>query len=337
MNAIKSNPELYAILTVVLLIGLLAGGLWQQGAFNTATPTPTLTLIPTLTSTPAPTPTPVSEEFDGEQAYTHIVAQVDLGPRITGTEANIAAGDYFAEQLTQSGWQVEFQSFTYLDTPVRNIIARANIGQGPIILLGAHYDTRRRSDQDPGLFETPTPGANDGGSGVAVLLELARTLDQWKIENEIWLAFFDAEDNGDLDGWEWIVGSNYMAEHLEVLPQAMLLVDMVGDDNQQFYYESNSDQQLTAQVWAVAADLGYSAHFIPELRWSMWDDHIPFVRRGIPSLDIIDFDYPDWHKTTDTADKVSAESLERIGRTLEVFLETAAINALPTPTPSPSP
>lgn len=337
MNTIKSNSRLYTILAVILGLGLVMGGLWRLGIFNTFTSTPTPLPPPTLTSTPAPTPTPVSEEFDGDQSYTHVVAQMDLGPRITGTDANVFAGDYIAEQLKQFGWSVEFQAFTYQDTPARNVVGRTNVGQGPILIVGAHYDSRRRADQDPEHPNDPVPGADDGASGVAVLLELARTLDKWKIKNEIWLAFFDAEDNGDLDGWEWIVGSAYMAEQLEVTPRAMILLDMVGDQDQKFYYENNSDQGLSVKVWETAAQLGYGDHFIPMPRWSMEDDHIPFVRRGIPSLDIIDFDYPDWHKTTDTVDKVSADSLERVGRTMEVFLETAAINSVPTPTPSPSP
>jgi glutaminyl-peptide cyclotransferase len=330
MNANKPIPRSYAILAAVLIFGVLVGGLWQLGVFNTTASTPTP--IPT----PGPTATFVSEEFDADQAYTHVVAQMDLGPRITGTEASVLAGDYIAKQLQQFGWQVEFQAFSYKDTPVRNVIAKTNIGQGPVIILGAHYDSRRRADQDPEHLNDPVPGAVDGASGVAVLLELARTLDKWKIKNEIWLAFFDAEDNGDLDGWEWIVGSAYMAEQLAITPQAMILLDMVADQDQQFYYENNSNPELSAKVWETAAQLGYSDHFIPQPRWSMEDDHIPFVRRGIPSLDIIDFDYPHWHKITDTIDKISIESLGRVGRTVEVFLETVTIDSILLSTPTPS-
>jgi Zn-dependent M28 family amino/carboxypeptidase len=208
-----------------------------------------------------------------------------------------------------------------MDTPARNLIARANIGVGPIIIVGAHYDTRRRADQDEVQPEAPVPGANDGASGVAVLLELARVLDLATVPNEIWLAFFDAEDNGRLDGWEWIAGSTYMAANLTVEPESMILVDMVGDADQQFYFDNNSDVELNARVWTVAAQLGYGDHFIPLPKYTMTDDHIPFRDRGIPAIDIIDFDYPYWHTTEDTADKVSAESLERVGRTLEAVLE----------------
>jgi len=266
------------------------------------------------------------KEFSGQLAYRHVVAQVELGPRITGSEASRAAGDYFAAQLRRAGWEVEFQPFTYLNTSARNIIARVNVGQGPVILLGAHYDSRRRADQDTARPDDPVPGANDGASGAAVLLELGRSLDREQISNEIWLAFFDAEDNGGLEGWDWIQGSTYMASQLTPEQvqrmQAMLLLDMVGDADQRFYFDRNSNGELLAQVWATAARLGYADYFSPQPRWAMLDDHIPFAQRGIPAIDIIDFDYPYWHTTADTADKVSPESLERIGRTVKAFLET---------------
>jgi Zn-dependent M28 family amino/carboxypeptidase len=255
--------------------------------------------------------------FDGEAAYAHVLAQCDLGFRPTGSEAGWATGDYIIAQLEAQGWAVETQEFVYRDTPVRNIIGRA--GQGPVVILGAHYDTRRSADQeDPSV---PVLGANDGASGVAVLLELAHVLDRDRLDRQVWLAFFDAEDNGRLDGWEWCVGSSYMAAHLEVAPEAVVVVDMVGDADQQIYLEGNSDPVLQQHLWEIAATLGYTQTFISEYRWTMYDDHVPFAQRGIPAVDIIDFDYPYWHTTQDTPDKVSPESLERVGRVLEVWLE----------------
>lgn len=264
-----------------------------------------------------------SVDFDGKRAYDHVVAQANFGPRITGTPPSLETGDYILRHLKQSGWTAEFQPFTYKGTPARNVIARANVGKGPIIILGAHYDTRKRADRDKDRPTDPVPGANDGASGTAVILELSRSLDPDRVPHEIWLALFDAEDNGDLDDWGWIVGSSHMADRLgDVQPQAMILVDMVGDRFQQLYFERNSDPALSAQIWETAARLGYRQQFIPVPRWALLDDHIPFVRRNIPSVNIIDFDYPYWHTTADTADKVSAESLHRVGRTLETFLET---------------
>jgi glutaminyl-peptide cyclotransferase len=255
--------------------------------------------------------------FDGEAAYTHVMAQCDLGFRPTGSEAWQATGDYIVSYLEEQGWTVETEEFTYRDTPVRNIVGR--LGEGPIIVLGAHYDTRRSADQENPAV--PVLGANDGASGVAVLLELARTLDQDKLQNQVWLAFFDAEDNGHLDGWEWCVGSSYMAAHLEVTPEAVVVVDMIGDADQQLYLERNSNPAVQMPLWEIAATLGYTDTFVSEYRHGMLDDHIPFAQRGIPAIDIIDFDYPYWHTTQDTPEKVSAESLGRVGRVLEVWLE----------------
>jgi Zn-dependent M28 family amino/carboxypeptidase len=112
-----------------------------------------------------------------------------------------------------------------------------------------------------------------------------------------------------------------MAQNLVIRPQAVVVVDMVGDADQNIYYERNSDPELSVELWAVAADLGYSDSIIPQPRHTIIDDHLPFVEQGIPSVDMIDFDYPYWHTLEDTADKVSPTSLERVGRTLEVWLE----------------
>jgi Zn-dependent M28 family amino/carboxypeptidase len=256
-------------------------------------------------------------DFDGAVAYGHVTAQCDFGFRPTGSDAWRATGDYIIANLEEHGWEVETQEFTYRDTPVRNIVGR--LGQGPVVIVGAHYDTRRSADMEDA--SVPVMGANDGASGVAVLLELARTLDQSELKHEVWLTFFDAEDNGRLDEWEWCVGSRYMAENLAITPESVIVVDMIGDADQNIYHEQSSDPVLQARLWGIAATLGYSDTFIDEYKYAIYDDHRPFIDRGIPAVDIIDFDYPYWHTTQDTPDKVSAESLERVGRVLEVWLE----------------
>ena len=293
------NRWRWVSLVVVLLIAAGAGAVWWSGIFRPKGPA----------------------QFDGALAYTQVLRQMDFGPRITGTNGNYMAGDYILQQLRALGWTADFQPFDYMGVHARNIIARANVGRGPVVILGAHYDTRRLADRDPAHRNLPVPGADDGASGVAVLLELARSMDLKLVHNEIWLAFFDAEDDGDLNGWDWIVGSRYMADHLQLQPQAMILVDMVGYSNQQIYFDSNSDPQLSARIWATAGQLGYVQYFIPVPRYAMTDDHIPFAQKGIPAVDIIDFDYPFWHTPDDTADKLSAASLEHVGRTLEAYLE----------------
>lgn len=260
-------------------------------------------------------------QFSGEEAFKHVTAQMAFGPRPTGSAANRQTAEYIAAHLSKLGWQVEYQDFVYRGTSGRNIIAKA--GQGPVIILGAHYDTRRQADRDPSpaLRAQPVPGANDGGSGVAVLLELARVLRPERLPYEIWLAFFDAEDNGGLDGWEFIVGSTYMANNLRVRPEMVIVVDMIGDADQQIYQERTSTRALVERIWAVAAELGYGEFFIPTEKYSIIDDHTPFLRLGIPAVDLIDFDYPYWHTAQDTLDKVSPASLERVGRVLQRFLE----------------
>lgn len=290
-------------------------------SIRSPSPSPTNTAIspsPTLT-TPATIAKPL--QFDGEQAYQHVLAQEALGPRPTGSQAGWATGDYIIEQLDRLGWTVETQEFMFQGVTGRNVIGKA--GQGAVTIIGAHYDTRPVADQDPDPAnrERPILGANDGGSGVAVLLELARALDREKLDSQVWLAFFDAEDRGRLDGWPFSVGAREMAQNLVVRPQAVVVVDMVGDADQNIYYERNSNPELSAELWTIAADLGYGAHIIPQARHTIIDDHLPFVEQGIPSVDMIDFDYPYWHTLEDTSDKVSPTSLERVGRTLETWLE----------------
>ena len=189
------------------------------------------------------------------------------------------------------------------------------------VILGAHYDSRISADQDPDLNmrHLPVTGANDGASGVAVLLELARSLPQ-DLDREVWLVFFDLEDQGNQEGWEWILGSRAFADSLEGKPDAVVIIDMIGDADLNLYREANSDPQLTDQIWGLADELGYSSIFINSVKFSILDDHLPFIEKGIPAIDIIDFDYPYWHTVQDTADKVSAQSLEVIGRVLHTWL-----------------
>lgn len=268
-----------------------------------------------------PSPLMVERRFDGQEAFRHVQAQLAMGPRYPGSPGWERVQRYIRDHLIREGWAFEIQPFTAFGLSGRNLIARA--GQGPVILLGAHYDTRRRADRDPQRPQDPVPGANDGASGVAVLLELARVLDRPRLRHEVWLVFFDAEDQGELEGLPWIIGSTHFAATLTTTPTAMILVDMVGDVDPQFYYEQHSDPNLREQLWRIANELGYGEWFIPEPRWSLIDDHLPFLQRGIPAVDIIDFDYPAWHTTADTIDRISPRTLEAVGRILERFVESA--------------
>jgi Zn-dependent M28 family amino/carboxypeptidase len=254
--------------------------------------------------------------FDGERALADIKTQLDLGPRPPGSTAHSRTVKWIAAELKENGWTVEIQETTRLGHPVRNIIAKRGRGQ-PWTILGAHYDTRFVADQDPDSTkrDDPVPGANDGASGVAVLLELARVLPS-RLDQQVWLVFFDAEDNGNYEGWDWILGSQAFVDELEGEPDAAVIVDMIGDADLNIHLERNSNRKLANEIWTRAARLGHGKVFIPTPKYRMIDDHTPFLNAGIPAVDIIDFDYPYWHTTEDTLDKVSAESLQAVGETL---------------------
>jgi glutaminyl-peptide cyclotransferase len=257
--------------------------------------------------------------FNGERAYGDIEYQLSLGPRIPGTQGHEQILDWMQLELESNNWIVERQELIINGKTIINLIA--NRGTGDYVLLGAHYDTRILADQDPepSLRGDPVPGANDGASGVAVLMELARTLPV-DLPVAIMLVFFDAEDNGGIDDWNWILGSRAFVREIVDKPSAAIIVDMIGDTDLEVYYERNSDVALMEQIWQQARNLGYENIFIPEYRHSMLDDHTPFIEAGISAMDLIDFDYPYWHTTSDTLDKVSPESLKAIGDTLTAWL-----------------
>jgi glutaminyl-peptide cyclotransferase len=259
-------------------------------------------------------------KFDGARAYSDVEYQVGLGPRTPDSQAHARVVDWIQQEISQSGWDVQVQTGTEMDHPYQNIIAKRGTGT-PWFIIGAHYDSRlwANQDQDPQKQKQPVAGANDGASGVAVLLELGRVLPK-DLKGQIWLAFFDAEDQGNIPGWDWTLGSRAMADSLSKKPDGVIVIDMIGDKNLDIYMERNSSKELTQQIWDSAANLGYQNLFIPKYKFSMEDDHTPFLQKGIPAVDIIDFDYPYWHTTGDTADKVSAASLQTVGDTLYNWL-----------------
>lgn len=261
--------------------------------------------------------------FNGERAYADAAYQISLGPRLPGSAAHDQVVLWMADSLRSYGWDVEVQEAEMLGHPIKNVIAKRGSG-APWIVLGAHYDNRFFADHDPNpeRQDEPVPGANDGASGVAVLMELARVLPE-EINGQVWLVFFDAEDNGGIEGWDWILGSTAFVDSLNTYPDGAVIVDMIGDADLQMYLETNSDPQISADIWQHAAELGYDNIFINEQKFSMLDDHTPFLRAGIPAVDIIDFDYPYWHTVDDTLDKISAQSLQAVGDTVLAWLLSA--------------
>ncbi len=258
-------------------------------------------------------------EFNAERAYADVQTQVAFGPRTPGSEAHARLLEWLRGQLEAAGWQVEIQQAEALGHPIRNVVAYRT-KEVPRILLAAHYDSRLYAsrDPDPHKWTEPVPGANDGASGVAVLLELARILPEETVP--LWLVFFDAEDNGDIPGWDWLLGSRAFVAQMQVRPEAMLLVDMVGDPDLSLPMEGNSDVALRTSIWETAAALGYEKIFIPQVRYTVQDDHVPFLEAGVPAADIIDLEYPYWHTTSDTPEHVSARSLQIVGEVLLTWL-----------------
>ncbi len=293
----KKSTALYLSLTGILLLGVIS---WY--------------VYPRLSH-----PKIAPAMFDGQRAYTDVQTQVAFGSRVTGSEGSAEIQKWIREELVKAGWQVEVQESEALGHPIKNIVAKRS-NKSPQIIIGAHYDTRMFADNDPDPAQHThyVPGANDGASGVAVLLGLARSLPEETIP--VWLVFFDAEDNGNIEGWDWLLGSREFIKNNPIQPRAAIIVDMIGDADLNIYKERNSNPDLTDAIWGTARGLGYDSKFIPEYKYSMLDDHTPFLQAGIPAVDIIDFDYPYWHTIQDTSDKVSAESLQVVGETLRTWV-----------------
>lgn len=254
--------------------------------------------------------------------------QMALGPRTPGSEAHARFIEQTTALLEEAGWQVTCETERYQGKQIQNILAERGTDQtdGKWIVIGAHYDSRILADQDQTAAnrQQPVPAANDGASGAAVLLGLAKTLPQTE-GKRITLAFFDAEDQGKIMGWpDWCLGSALLAEQygaLERKPDAVIVIDMIGDADLNIYREKNSDPALTDALFKIASGLGYSQKFIDREKYAMQDDHIPFLRQGIPAADLIDFDYPWWHTRSDTADKLSEESLQAVYRVLYSYIQ----------------
>ncbi len=312
-----------------LLLGMLF--LTGCGAYGSAEEPTQFIPSPTPTEEPTATPQP-PKDFDGQSALNDVAYQTDLGPRWVGSQAHREVGDWIISELEKAGWEVEVQETTYQGQPVRNIIGKWGQGK-PWVVFGAHYDSRLVADKDPDPQKQAQPvmGANDGASGVAVLLEMARTIpdqmsnlqfqDNRTTAAQIWLVFFDSEDNGKIPGWDWILGSRAFVDRLKERPQAAVIIDMIGDQDLNLYFEKNSNPIINSEIWNQAAKLGYSKQFIPQQKYAILDDHTPFLEAGINAVDLIDFDYPYYHTTADTLDKVSSTSLQAIGATLIEWLK----------------
>jgi len=264
--------------------------------------------------------------FDGDNAYAYLLEQCAFGPRPPGSQNLTLCRLYIFETLESFGWNVTLQNFTYREVICTNIIATWNSSINTSIILGAHYDTRPEASQDPDPLNRTRPilGANDGGSGTAILMELARVLPE-SVRSKVEIVLFDAEDSGGINGWDWIQGSTYYVSELNTTRRnsthAMVLVDMVGDSELYLPRESSSTSSLQNAIWSIAGQMGHGNVFVDSVGASILDDHRPFLDAGIPAVDLIQYPFPEyWHTLRDTPDKCSAESLETVGSVLEVFV-----------------
>lgn len=265
---------------------------------------------------------------DGNRAYRRVVWQVEAGPRIPGTPGHARVRQWIAAELARLGAEVENQRFvdSTLGAPetLTNVIGRwrprrEGRGGGPIVLC-AHYDSRAWADMDPDSARRGVPigGANDGGSGVAVLLEVAEMLAQRQPPRATQLVFFDGEDQGRPGSSEGYTRGavGYAARLGTPRPRAAFLFDMVGDRDLAIYPELNSVERASsvASMVLAAAEATGAKHFHPEPRYHLVDDHVPLLDAGVPAADIIDFDYPAWHTTADLPDQVAPASLAEVAR-----------------------
>ena len=263
--------------------------------------------------------------------------QVNLGPRVPGTGPHDALAALLEERLRDHGADVTVQDFPVqfrgARLACRNVVGvfRAADAVGAPLLLGTHYDTRIRADRDrdPVRREQPIPGANDGGSGTAVLLHMLPRLSRESLACDVAVAFLDAEDLGNIDGKEFALGAEWLAGHPlpGSSPREAVILDMVGGKDMVFDIDAHilghpSSRALTTEIFRNGMSQGWPP-FVQDkkdrLKYII-SDHTPFSRRGIPACILIDIDYPQWHTQADLPDAMSAESLRVTEEALWLFL-----------------
>lgn len=269
--------------------------------------------------------------FDEDHAFSYLVAQCDFGPRNPGSDGYYACLDYLITELDQSANEIILQDFSYQEQRynklynLRNIIARFNPDSEFQTVISAHWDTRPWADQEGLRQERDQPiiGANDGASGVAILLELAKIMGETPPPIGVNLVFFDGEDLGVAGENEtYCQGSRFFAKNLPIpRPNEAINLDMVGDKQLVLPIERYSLEyhpKLVRHLWDRAKEMGLDA-FIGRVDYAIYDDHIPLNEiAGIPSIDIIDFKYPNsyanfWHTMNDIPENCSEESLGQVG------------------------
>jgi len=276
----------------------------------------------------------------GREILRLVEEQVAFGPRVPGTGPHDQLGRLLAQKLREHAAEAAAQEFTvaFRESVLRctNFVgifrARArSAGRGPAVLIGTHYDTRIRADRDtdPVRRECAIPGANDGGSGTAVLLHLLPWLSGAELARDVAIAFFDAEDLGNIDGKDFSLGAAWCAAHpvAGFTPVEMLALDMVGGrdmvfDIDAYSLEHQPSLKLTRGIFRLGLEQGWEpfTRDKPERVKYIVSDHFPFVRRGTASCILIDIDYPQWHTQDDLPGALSPESLGITEEALKLFL-----------------
>ena len=278
-------------------------------------------------------------KFSADSAYAYLKRQVDFGPRVPNTEAHRKAADWLVAELTRHGAAVQEQradlkAFDGTVLHARNIFGRFNPEADNRILLLAHYDCRPWADEDPDPAKRsrPVDGANDGASGVAVLLEVARQLKDSNSNRGVDILFVDAEDWGEEDNDEsWAMGARYFANNPIVegyAPKEAILLDMVGGKGAVFpveYFSQQNAPALVKSLWNVASDLGYGSVFPYRIGGGVTDDHVELIKAGIPAVDIIEYQpatgfNPHWHTSTDNIDNIDPHTLKAVGDVVMTYL-----------------
>jgi Peptidase family M28 len=264
-------------------------------------------------------------QFDGDVAMSYVKTQMGFGPRIPNTEGHRLAGDWIQERLRSTADTVEVQAFTHVSVDrdtlhLQNFIGRFRPAATDRILYVTHWDTRPMADKSTIMAQRrlPVPGANDGASGVAVLLGVADELRRTPPAFGVDLLFVDGEDYGDFGlDQDVLLGSRYFAANLpaDYHPLYGVVFDMVGDRDLVLYKEWNSVDgapEVVERIWRRAEEMGYRRVFVSEVGITVTDDHIPLQKAGIRTVDLIHL--PSYHHTTDdTIDKISAKSLKIVG------------------------
>ena len=281
---------------------------------------------------------PSGPDFDEDHAFEYLVAQCDFGPRNPGSDGYYACLDFIINELDQSADDIILQDFRYQEQRYRkrydlqNIIARFNPDASFQTIISAHWDTRPWADQEDNRRDRNQPiiGANDGASGVAVLLELAKIMGETPPPIGVNLVFFDGEDLGvPGENETYCQGSRYFAKNLPIpRPDEAINLDMVGDKQLHIPVEKYSleyNPNLVRYLWGRADDMGLDAFDITP-QYAIYDDHVRLHEiAGIPAIDLIDFKYPNpyanfWHTMNDVPENCSAESLEQVGKLMVDYI-----------------